>query len=629
LMDKPGTTGRVIPALDRAREIKPCPLGAGESCCRVCAMGPCRVTESGKGARVGVCGATPDTIAARNLCRMIAAGTAAHSDHAREVVQTFCAVARGTAPGFELCDREKLSRLAAQLGCGKAEDPAVLAREVGKLFLGEFGRQEGELALAALAPPRRLERWRRLGLVPRGIDREVVESLHRTHMGVDQEALHLLHQGTRTALADGWGGSVIATAVRDVLFGTPRPVRSRVDLGVLKPDCVNIVVHGHEPLLPEVLVRLAADGEMTARARAVGAAGVNIAGMCCTANEILMRHDVPVASHFLQQELAIITGAVELMLVDVQCVMQGLAAVAACYHTRLVTTSEKARIKGARHVEFSPATALDTARELLYAAIDNFPNRRRVDIPPQAVELVTGFGQESIRHALGGRFRGSYRMLNENIINGWIRGVAGVVGCTNPRAASGASHGVLVRELVANDVLVLVTGCAALACARDGLLVPEAADSAGPGLREVCEALGIPPVLHCGSCVDNSRILMMAAEMVRAGGLGEDLSDLPVAGCAPEWMSEKALAVGQYFIGSGISVGLGVYFPGADSKEFAAQVFEGLTQDYGAAWFFEPDPQALARKILAHIEEKRRALGIEGRRERVLYDMKMRRRLDV
>jgi len=436
-------------------------------------------------------------------------------------------------------------------------------------------------------------------------------------------------QGTRTALADGWGGSTIACAVQDVLFGTPQPVRSRVDLGVLKPDFVNVVVHGHEPLLPEVLVRLAGDGEITARARAVGAAGVNIAGMCCTANELLMRHGVPVAGHFLQQELAILTGAVELMLVDVQCVMPGLAAAAACHHTRLVTTSAKARIKGARHVAFTPLTALDAARELLYAAIDNFPNRRGVDIPPQAVELVAGFGPESVRYALGGRFRGSYRVLNENIISGWVRGVAAVVGCTNPRAASGANHGALVRELVTNDVLVLVTGCAALACAREGLLVPEAAAGAGPGLREVCEALGIPPVLHCGSCVDNSRILLMAAEMVREGGLGDDLSDLPLAGCAPEWMSEKALAIGQHFIGSGIPVGLGVYFPGTDSKEFAAQVFEGLAEGIGAAWFFEPDPELLARRILAHIDGKRRALGIEDRRQRVLYDMEMRRRLDV
>jgi carbon-monoxide dehydrogenase catalytic subunit len=628
-MDEPLASGKISTALDRAREIKPCPLGAGGTCCRVCAMGPCRVTETGKGARVGVCGATPDTIAARNLCRMIAAGTAAHSDHAREVVETFCAAARGTAPGFELRDREKLARLAAQLGCDQAGDPYALAREVGRLLLGEFGRQDGELAPAALAPTRRLERWRRLGVVPRGIDREVVETLHRTHMGVDQEAGHLLRQGTRTALADGWGGSMIACAVQDVLFGTPRPVRSRVDLGVLKPDFVNVVVHGHEPLLPEVLVRLAGDGEITARARAVGAAGVNIAGMCCTANELLMRHGVPVAGHFLQQELAILTGAVELMLVDVQCVMQGLAAVAACHHTRLVTTSVKARIKGARHVAFTPETALNAARELLYAAIDNFPHRRRVDIPPQAVELVAGFGPESIRHALGGRFRGSYRVLNENIISGRVRGVAAVVGCTNPRAASGANHGVLVRELLANDVLVLVTGCAALACAREGLLVPEAAAGAGPGLREVCAALGIPPVLHCGSCVDNSRILLMAAEMVREGGLGDDLSDLPVAGCAPEWVSEKALAIGQYFIGSGISVGLSVYFPGADSKEFAAEVFGGLAEDFGAAWFFEPDPELLARRILAHIDGKRRALGIKNRRERVLYDMEMRRRLDV
>lgn len=622
--------GKRHTVLNRAWETGPCPLGTNGTCCRACAMGPCRVVESGKGTKVGVCGATPDTIAARNVCRMIAVGVAAHSDHAREVTQALCAVARGEAPGLEIRDGEKLRRLAGTLGLADADKSlGELAAEVGARLLNEFGRQDGELVFAALAPAKRLERWRRLRAVPRGIDREVVETLHRTHMGVDQDTSSLVAQGTRTALADGWGGSMIAAEVQDVLFGTPYPVRSRVDLGVLKADQVNIVVHGHEPLLPEALVRAAREPELVARAGQMGASGINVVEMRCTADELLMHHGVPVAGHFLQQEFALTTGAVELMLVDIQCVMQGLVAMAACFHTHLVTTSEKARIKGVHHAEFSPATALDAARGLVKLAVDNFPRRRTVNIPAKAVDVVAGFGYESIGYVLGGRFRGSVRVLNENIINGWVRGVTAVVGCINPRAGAGKNHGVLVRELIANDVLVLVTGCAAIACAREGLLLPAAAATAGPGLREVCVALGIPPVLHCGSCVDNSRILKVAAQMVREGGLGEDLSDLPVVSCAPEWMSEKAVTIGQYFVGSGIPVGLGVYFPGVDSHKFTDHMLAGLERDYGAAWFYEPDPQAMARKVLERIDAKRRALGIEGQRERVLYDMEMRRRLDV
>jgi carbon-monoxide dehydrogenase catalytic subunit len=352
--------------------------------------------------------------------------------------------------------------------------------------------------------------------------------------------------------------------------------------------------------------------------------------MCCTANEILMRHGVPIAGNFLQQELAIVTGALDALVVDVQCIMQGIQDVAQCYHTKIITTDARAHIAGATHMQFDEHDAIESAKKIIRAAIDNFPKRgANVRIPDVKTDLIAGFSHETINYLLGGVFRASYRPLNENIINGRIRGVAGVVGCNNPRVPHDDVHVRLVRELIKNDVLVLQTGCSAMACAKAGLMLPEAASEAGPGLRSVCEAVGIPPVLHLGSCVDNARILVAATAMVKDGGLGDDLSDLPVAGAAPEWMSEKALSIGQYFVGSGVYTIFGVNFPTLGSKEVTDLLFKEYESTYGGMWDFESDPIKMAHMMIAHIDKKRKALGIDKARERVLFDMEMRRSMEA
>jgi len=371
------------------------------------------------------------------------------------------------------------------------------------------------------------------------------------------------------------------------------------------------------------------DPEIQAYAKSKGANGINLAGMCCTANEILMRHGIPIAGNFLQQELAIVTGAVEAMVVDVQCIMQGLAEVANCYHTKLITTDARTKITGATHMQFDAHRALDSGKEILRVAIDNYTNRGdNVRIPDVKTDLIAGFSHETINYLLGGLYRASYRPLNDNIINGRIRGVAGVVGCNNARVAHDDIHVTLVKELIKNDVLVIETGCAAMACGKAGLLVPEAAELAGEGLRSVCEAVGIPPVLHMGACIDNSRILIAATAMVKDGGLGDDISDLPAAGVAPEWMSEKAVAIGQYFVSSGVYTIFGATWPTLGSKEVTDYLFDKMEGIYGGKWDFEADPIKMAEMVIAHIDKKRKALGIDKARERVLYDMEMRRELD-
>jgi carbon-monoxide dehydrogenase catalytic subunit len=477
------------------------------------------------------------------------------------------------------------------------------------------------------APKKRQELWKRLGVEPRGVDREVTETMHRTHMGVDQYYRNIMLQGARTSLADGWSASMLSTDLTDIMFGTPKPIRAQIDLGVLKGDMVNVTVHGHEPLLAEALCLAAQQEDILALAKKAGANGINLAGVCCTGNEILMRRGIPVAGSFIQQEMVLATGAVEAMVVDIQCIMQSVSEVAKNFHTDIITTNYRAKMPDAIHMQFEEEDPLGSAKEILKKAIANFKKRGDFYIPAKTkFDMVVGFSHETINYMLGGRFRSSYRPLNDNIINGRIRGVGAVVGCENYKM-SDEGHVKVAMELIKNDVLVLATGCAAQALGRAGLMTPEAATKhAGPGLAEVCETVGMPPVLHMGSCVDNSRILIAATAMVKEGGLGDDISDLPAAGTAPTWMSEKAVSIGEYFAVSGVYV-IFPNLPVSGSKKMSKYLFEDMEEMYGGIWDVEPDPIKLAQKMIAHIDKKRKALGIDKKRERVLFDMEMRRDL--
>jgi carbon-monoxide dehydrogenase catalytic subunit len=632
---------------DRAVTMKPCNIGAQGTCCKNCSMGPCRLPLpkagiEGEDTRKGLCGATANTIAARNFIRMIAGGASAHSDHGRSVAEVFLSVARKETEDYKIKDPDKLLAIAPHLGVATTvekdgekldRDLDEIALEVAEKAMNEWGKAGGELLYAKRAPQPLYERWKKLGVVPRNIDREIVEIMHRTHMGVDQDYKNLIKQGTRAAIADGWGGSMLATDLQDVLFGTPSPIQSEANLGVMKEDHVNIIVHGHEPVLSEMIVAAAQSQELVEYAQSKGAKGIQLGGICCTANEILQRHGIPTAATFLQQELAIITGACDAMVVDIQCIMQNLANVAKCFHTKLITTHPIARMEqdNVQHIEFDEHHAMEDAVRIVKIAIDNFQNRKaEIMIPKHKSVQIAGFGVESIEYHLGGTFRGSYYTLNDNIINGRIRGVAGVVGCNNARTRHNEGHIQIVKELIKNDVLVLTTGCNGIACAMEGLLTPETAQVyCGPGLAEVCETVGIPPVLHLGSCVDNSRILLAATEVVKAGGLGNDIQDLPAAGSAPEWMSEKAISIGHYFVTSGVYTVFGVTFPTSGAPVFHDYLCKELEGIYGGMWDFEIDPIKHAHMMIAHIDKKRKALGIDKARDRVLMDMADRRDMEA
>ncbi|MCK4762416.1 MAG: anaerobic carbon-monoxide dehydrogenase catalytic subunit [Candidatus Aminicenantes bacterium] len=607
-----------------------CKFGKEGVCCRICYMGPCRITPK---APHGVCGADAATIVARNYLREVVGGTSAHADHGRHLVLRLKHIAAGKGGGFEIKDEEALrytARLYSIAEAGRSKEE--IARELADLFLKDFTAQEEKLKTTALAPLNRQSTWENQKVMPYGIDRMVVESMHRTHMGVDHDYRSLLLQAFRTALADGWGGSRIATMVSDILFGSPQPVRSDANLGVLEEKNVNIVVHGHEPELSEMLAAASCAPDIIECARAAGAEGITLAGICCTANEILMRHGIPVAGNFLQQELAVVTGAIEMMVIDVQCCMPSLPEVAKAYHTEIVSTSEIAKTIGAVHFTLDEDNAFESAKQLIKRAIDNFKKRDpgKVGIPSAKKPLIAGFSVAAIKYMLGGRFRASFRPLNDAIMQNRIFGVAGIVGCSNPRSKVDDYTNTLTGQLIKNNVLVLKTGCAAIASAKKGVLTPEAAlEKAGPGLREVCEAIGIPPVLHMGSCVDNSRILEAGTEVVLEGGLGDDLSHIPAVGVAPEWMSEKAVAIGSYFVASGIDVVLGHPFHIGGSQAVSDFMSEEIKELFGASFYVCENPQSAFETIMEILDKRREKLGINKKMERKLMDMKDRRKLDV
>ncbi len=618
-------------AFDRAVNMKACPIGADSACCKHCAMGPCRLNAKDPYGKVGVCGATIDTIMARNFARMVASGCAAHTDHGMSMLDLFREVVNGNIQDYKIKDTVKLEEVAHSIGIEtEGREMMDIAKDLYKELERTYTQVEGEIPFAQRVPAKTLETWRKLGIVPRGSMREIMEIMHRTHMGVDQHYENITKQCNRTALADGWGGSMVATEISDILFGTPSPISIEVNMGVLKEDYVNVIVHGHEPNLFESMIESCNEQSLIEEAKKAGAKGINLAGMCCSGAEVLVRHGIPHAGNFMSTEAVLVTGAVDVMCVDVQCIKQGLAKVAECYGTPLITTNPRCHIEGATHIEFHEHTPKDCTDEVVIKAISRFKNRKaKVEIPQIRNIGVHGFSHEYIKYMLGGTFRASYRPLNDNIINGRIRGVAGVVGCTNPRVKQDWVHVELVKELIKNDVLVVQTGCSQIALAKAGLTTPEAAVMAGPGLREVCETVGMPPVLGIGSCVDNSRILIACAEMVKEGGLGDSIADLPVAGAAPEWMSEKAISIGQYFVASGVYTVFGVTFPIVEDTKFYKLLFDGLEKQGLGKWGFSPDPYELARMMIEHIDKKRKALGIDKARERVLMDMADRQKLEV
>ena len=589
-----------------------CKFGEQGVCCRICAMGPCRITPK---APRGICGCDAAGIVARNFVRFTAGGASAHSDHGREICHTLHTVSPDGA--YKVKDPAKLIRIAKEWGVEtEGKDIYDLAHEMSELALLEYGKPFGFQNFIKRAPEHTQEIWAREGIQPRAIDREVTTCMHMTHMGCSSDHEALVRQALRTGLADGWGGSMAGTEFSDVLFGTPHVMETEANLGVMKVEDVNIIVHGHDPSLSEMICEYADDPEMIAYAKSVGAKGITVAGVCCTSNEVTMRRGIPMAGNFLQQEAVVLTGACEAIVVDVQCIFPALGPLSKCFHTKFITTSDITRIPFAEHIPFSPETAAESAKSIVKAAIDNFKNRKPelVYIPEAKQKATVGYSVEQIVKTLDGvtnsqvDVTGTTLPLVKCITSGVLRGAVAMVGCNNPRQRHDELHVELMKKLIANDIVVILTGCSAQAAAKAGLMDKRAKDLCGAGLKRVCELADIPPVLHMGSCVDISRMMILASEIAKDAGL--NISQLPVVGCAPEWMSEKAVSIGNYVVATGIDTFLGVMPQVTGSSEVVELLTSGLEDWVEATFTVEEDLEKLGDAMIARIEEKRAALGI-------------------
>lgn len=589
-----------------------CKFGETGICCKICSMGPCRITPK---APKGICGCDAHGIVARNYLKFTAGGSATHSDHGREICKTLYH-AKPEGP-YKVKDPEKLIRIAKEWGVEtEGKDIYDLAHEVAYLGLSEYGKVFGTQNFLKRAPQHTQDIWEREEIAPRAIDREVSCSLHMTHMGCSSKSEALIRQSLRSGLSDGWGGSMAGTEFSDVLFGTPKPVDTEANLGVMNKDNVNIVVHGHDPSLSEMICEYADDPEMIAYAKSKGAKGITVSGVCCTSNEVAMRRGIPMAGNFLQQENVVLTGACEAIVVDVQCIFPALGPLSKCFHTKFVTTSPIAQMPDSEFIRFDAETADENAKAIVKMAIDNFENRNPdlVYIPDMKQKATVGYSVEAIVKTLDGvtnsqvDVTGTTKPLIECITSGVIRGAVAMVGCNNPKIRPDYAHIELMKKLIANDIIVVASGCSAQAAAKAGLMDKEAKNLCGAGLKRVCELADIPPVLHMGSCVDISRMMILVAELAKDSGL--NISQLPVVGCAPEWMSEKAVSIGNYVVATGIDTFLGVdpYVSGSD--QVSKLLTEGVRDWVEAAYTVETDIEKLVDLMIERIEEKRTAIGI-------------------
>ncbi|WP_283683869.1 anaerobic carbon-monoxide dehydrogenase catalytic subunit [Parablautia sp. Marseille-Q6255] len=589
-----------------------CKFGEQGICCRICSMGPCRITPK---APRGICGCDVHGIVARNYLKFTAGGAATHSDHGREICHTlYCTDPNGA---YKVKDPEKLIRIAKEWGVEtEGKDIYDLAHEMALKALEEYGKPFGNQNFIKRTPQHTQDLWKAQEVAPRAIDREVSSSLHMTHMGCSSKPEALIRQSLRVGLADGWGGSMAGTEFSDVLFGTPKPIDTEANLGVMNAENVNIVVHGHDPSLSEMVCEYADDPEMIAYAKEMGAKGITVSGVCCTSNEVAMRRGIPMAGNFLQQENVVLTGACEAIVVDVQCIFPALGPLSKCFHTKFITTSPIAQMPDSEFIQFSPENADENAKAIVKLAIENFKNRKPelVHIPDMKQKATVGYSLEAIVKVLDGVTNsqvdtlGTTKPLIECITSGVLRGAVAMVGCNNPKVRPDTAHIELMKKLIANDIIVVASGCSAQAAAKAGLMDKRAKDLCGAGLKRVCELADIPPVLHMGSCVDISRMMNLVAELAKDSGL--NISQLPVVGCAPEWMSEKAVSIGNYVVATGIDTFLGVDPYVSGSSEVAELLTGGIRDWVEAAYTVETDIEKLVDKMIDRIEEKRAAIGI-------------------
>lgn len=606
---------------DRFTQMQPqCQFGYKGLCCRFCLMGPCRLKTDDPNSK-GICGASAWTIVARGVGTLILTGASSHNEHARHIAHALLDLSEGKAPDYKVTDPDKLRRVAKMIGLEvEGKDDKTLVKEVSVKALEDFSRLPGfgeNLWIKSTLNQERLEKYDECNIMPAGIYAEISDLLAEAHIGNDDDPVNIIFNALKVALID-YAGMHVATDLSDILFGTPKPIVTEANLGVLDAAKINIAVHGHNPLLSEKVVE-AAEG-LEAEAQAAGAAGINIVGMCCTGNEVLMRRGIPLATSFASSELAIVTGAMDAVVVDVQCIMPGIKQVAECYHTRIITTSNIAKLPGSYHIPFEVETALEQAKEIVRIGIDSYKKRngQTIQIPDVKHKVVAGFSFEALQDLFAAvNPDNPIRVLNDAILSGQLKGVAVLCGCNNIKRPQDESHIGILKELLKNDVFVLATGCSGQAFAKHGFLNPEALEKyAGEGLKSFVKTLEeksgiegqLPPAFFMGSCVDNTRASDVLIAMAK--DLGVDTPKVPFVASAPEAMSGKAVSIGSWFVTLGVPTHVGSMPPLEGSELFYSIATQIASDVYGGYFMFEMDPEIAAQKILDALEYRTWKLGV-------------------
>ncbi len=606
------TKGMNLPTIfDRYEDQQPqCGFGMQGVCCQLCSHGPCRITPK---APKAICGATADTIVARNLLRLATHGAAAYSHHLEEVAETIKATAEGKTP-FKISDEAKLRAVAGAIGLDTSKETNALAIDLADAVLHELRKSSKEplALLEAFAPETRKQAWSKLGIIPGGVNSEVRDAMTKTMSNIDTDPIDLLLTTLRLSIATGYMGLVGTTTMQDILFGSPQICTSEADLGAIDPGKVNIIAHGHVPLMATAVLQAVNSDEMINLAKAAGATGIALHGSMCVGQELMQRQKTSAqgfasqTGNWINQEYLVATGAVDLLMMDMNCSIPGLKDVADRFHTKLVSVDRILRMAGVvDHVDYEPEKAAEQAKELVRMAIETYKKRGKdILIPKYKAKVMAGFGVESILGALGG----SLDPLLDVIKKGTIKGIVAVVGCTNNRNGHDTIGVTLMKELIKKDILVIGAGCMSSAAQIEHLMTPEAAEQAGEGLKAVCKSLGIPPVLNFGSCVDIGRIGVAVTAI--AGALGVDPSQLPVAASAPEYLEQKAVADGVFAVAFGLLTHLGPVPPVTGSPLVTKILTEDVESLTGGKVMIELDPVKAAEKLAAHINDKRKALGI-------------------
>lgn len=584
-----------------------CGFGMAGICCKICNMGPCKITSKSP---KGVCGADADLIVARNLLRSAAAGAAQHGMHGREVILSLKWAAEGKLD-LPILGQQKIKDTAKAFGI-KTERRSIkkIASELADILLEDMSRTvPGDYKIIeALGSEERKKVWKELDILPISAYHEVFEAYHKTGVGTDGDWKSIMQQFLRCGLAFTYSGVVSTSIATDGLFGVGDRVTSKVNIGALKKGYVNIAVHGHLPTLVSEIVRVGQEEKFINLAKEAGAKGIRFYGICCSGLSAMYRYaGVIPLSNAVSAELVLGTGALDLWIADVQDVFPSIMEVAKCFRTTVVTTSESARLPGAERFEYDHhhsniGETRELAEKIVLRGIESFKDRQGIPvyIPPYEVDAEVGFSPEYVH-----KHYGSMKPLYEAVKEGKILGIVNMVGCNNPKVVYEKCVIDVANALLRNNILILTNGCASFPLMKMGYCNVSGQEHAGESLKEFLGDL--PPVWHVGECIDNTKSSGIFAGV--AGEAGKPLYEMPFAFTSPEWSNEKGIDAALGFRLMGINSYHCVEAQIHGSKNVIEFLKEGTKELLGSVMVVDTNPDSLGEKIVADIIEKRKALG--------------------